>query len=346
MELADFEKPRPADQEVLVRPLCSTICGSDLHTIQGKRHQPTPSILGHEVVGVVEAIGENAPLDLNGRPLRPGARITWSVTASCFNCDRCKKGFPQKCRRLFKYGHSLADGRFALSGGLAEFVLLRGGTSIVLLNADLPNRVAAPANCATATVAACLRSVESLVGKSVLIFGAGMLGLTAAAFSKDLGAAQVVVVDPVASRLDLASKFGASLACHWPTGDADLNSMLLAQAAPDTYDVILELSGSKIACDSALRLADVGCRIVLAGAVLPVQALSVDAEHVIRQCITITGVHNYAPQDLLAAVNFLERAHKRFPFEALIAKSYSLDSVAQAIHFAINERPIRVAVES
>ena len=121
MDLRTFPLPSPESGEAIVRIECCTLCGSDLHTITGKRTENCPSILGHEILGIVDTVGDPPPCDLDGRPLRAGDRITWSTSVSCGDCDRCRGGLPQKCRTLAKYGHELAEGRYALSGGLSQF---------------------------------------------------------------------------------------------------------------------------------------------------------------------------------------------------------------------------------
>ena len=97
--------PRPELQpgEVLARVVCCTLCGSDLHTIAGRRKELSPSILGHEILGVVEEVSDEPAVDVHGDPLKPGDRITWSICVSCGRCDRCLRGLPQKCRHLHKY---------------------------------------------------------------------------------------------------------------------------------------------------------------------------------------------------------------------------------------------------
>jgi D-arabinose 1-dehydrogenase-like Zn-dependent alcohol dehydrogenase len=87
IELRSFAQPEPRGDEVLVRVACCTLCGSDLHTYLGKRHGPTPSILGHEVLGEIAAFGPTHSLkDWRGQPLSIGDRISWSVAASCAYC--------------------------------------------------------------------------------------------------------------------------------------------------------------------------------------------------------------------------------------------------------------------
>ena len=122
VELREFSLPVPRSGEALVRIDCCTICGSDIHTITGARHEAVPSILGHEIVGTVTKVGESPLTDIDDQPLQPGDRVTWSACVSCSDCDRCHDGLPQKCRRLSKYGHEVAEGREALSGGLAEHI--------------------------------------------------------------------------------------------------------------------------------------------------------------------------------------------------------------------------------
>lgn len=332
LELRSFPIPALLPGEALAKVECCTVCGSDLHTFAGKRSEPTPSILGHEILGRIAALGAPGPVALDGQALEVGERVTWSTAISCGVCDRCVGGLPQKCRTLAKYGHERAEGRAALCGGLGEYVLLRAGSQIARVDEALPAEVLCPANCATATIAAAIRIAGALEGKRVLIFGAGMLGLTAAAMSQTLGAAEVALCDVDPGRLGLASSFGAQRAFTW-------NDL------PDEqFDVILELAGSPDAVEAACRRASIGGRIVLVGSVMKSRPASIDPELVVRNWLTISGVHNYAPSDLQTAVDFLRRFHSRFPFAKLVAREYSLAQVNDAFVDAIRERPVRVAI--
>ncbi|WP_199549507.1 alcohol dehydrogenase catalytic domain-containing protein, partial [Streptomyces sp. N35] len=155
----------PGPGEVLVRIDLATVCGSDLHTATGRRTAPAPSVLGHEQVGTVLAVGGDvfaqALPSQGGTPLVPGLRVVWSVTASCGDCDRCGRGLTQKCRALFKYGHELLDELAPLTGGFATHCVLRPGTAIVVIPDELPDEVAAPASCATVAVEAGAEGVAS-----------------------------------------------------------------------------------------------------------------------------------------------------------------------------------------
>lgn len=334
LKLETFDRPIPSAGEALVRIRMCTICGSDLHTLNGLRTEPAPSILAHEVVGEIVALGQPAPRDLDDRELDLGQRVTWSVCVSCFECDRCRSGLPQKCRQLTKYGHSVARGHEALSGGFAEYILLRPGTTIARLPSEIPDDAACPINCATSTVAAAFRIAGDVAGRRLLVLGAGMLGLTAAAFGIELGATEVTVADVDAQRLKLADRFGATRSLQAESlGDQD-----------SRFDVIIECSGSPGAVESAIQLADVGGRVVLVGSVMESRPVQLDPNVVVRKCLSIAGIHNYAPADLRSAIDFIGRFHARYPFAELVARTFALSDVNAAIKHANDHRPIRVAV--
>lgn len=344
LELRSFELPALEPGEALVRVQCCTICGSDLHTIGGARQEPTPSILGHEALGVIDSVGDPAPCDVTGKPLQPGDRTTWSAAISCGACDRCQSGLPQKCRTLAKYGHELAEGRQALSGGLAEFMLLRRGSSAVRIAPEAPAEVMCPVNCATATVAAALRTAGPTAGRNVLILGAGMLGLTAAAMARSRGAATVAVCDVSARRLERALRFGADSQIEWSAEPEELRRRVHDACPTELFDIVLELSGSPDAVEAAFRMGDVGAHIVLAGSVMKSRPAAIDPENVVRRWLSVHGVHNYRAEDLQSAVAFLTQFGSAYPFAEMVEFSYPLAEVNAAIETAVRDRPFRVAV--
>lgn len=292
--------------EVLVRVRLATVCGSDLHTVTGRRPAACPSVLGHEAVGDVVATGSGADIQV-------GQRVIWSVTVACGECPRCRSGLSAKCLSVRKVGHEPFDGDWALSGSYAAHVVLPRGTTIAVVPDTLSDAVAAPAACATATVMATLEAAGELGGRRVLIGGAGMLGLTAVAACADAGA-DVQVVDRNADRLALATQFGGRASDGGPV------------------DVAIDYTGSSAAAADALGRLDIGGTLVLAGSVTPGPPLAVDPETVVRQWLTITGVHNYEPRHLHRAVDFLDRTRERHPWDALVVAPVPLKQIASALH--------------
>jgi threonine 3-dehydrogenase len=314
VEVVPAPLPTPGAGEVLVRMLLATVCGSDHHTVSGRRTAPCPGVLGHEGVGEVVSCGP-------GADVLPGERLVWSVTVSCGNCDRCVSGRTAKCRSLRKVGHEAWDSDWPLSGTYAEHLLLPRGATLVRVPPRLPDAVAAPAGCATATVMAALeRAVDlagDLDGRRVLVSGAGMLGLTAAAAASDAGAAEVVVVDPDPARLALARRFGAD------------HGLPPGEWVPPVA-VALELSGAARAVTTCLDRLDVGGALVLVGSVAPGPSVVVDPERVVRGWHTLAGVHNYEPRHLRRAVAFLDDS--RWPWADLITDPVGLERVAELLN--------------
>ncbi|MFB7250125.1 alcohol dehydrogenase catalytic domain-containing protein [Microbacterium sp. NPDC056234] len=312
--------------DALVAVELSTICGSDVHTVRGDRSSPVPVVLGHESVGRVIAIGEGGAHTVEGGELRVGDRVVWSVTVSCGTCDRCAAGTAQKCRSLAKYGHERIEPRWELTGGFASHVHLRRGTSIVRAPESLPAAVLAPASCATATAwAAVARAGRDLDGVHVRVYGAGLVGLSAAAIAADLGA-RVTVVDPSEQRRRLAERFGVE-------ADADIESP----------KVVIEASGHAVA--QAIDEVDVGGTVVLVGSVFPAPPVALDAEDIVRRLVTITGVHNYSGSDLSAAVGFLAGRGRAYPFGDVVGAVHPLaDADGALADAAAPDAPLRIGL--
>jgi putative phosphonate catabolism associated alcohol dehydrogenase len=310
--------PPLARGEVLARVRLATVCGSDRHTVSGRRDQPCPSILGHETVGEIVAMGAGEARDVAGRPLEVGQRVIWSVTLPCGTCDRCQAGVTAKCRTVRKAGHQSLNSDWGLSGGYAEHVLLPAGLAIAVVDDDLSDAVAAPAACATATVMAVIERAGELTGRRVVVFGAGMLGLGAVAAAAAAGAASVKVVDPLAERQELSGQFGAT----------DVSSTVVESG---TSDILLEFSGSSSALQDGLRQLDVQGVAVLAGAVAADAAVALNPEQVVRSQLSILGVHNYEPRHLGAALRFLRDTRDRFPWAELVAEPRPLGEIADLL---------------
>ncbi len=344
LTLRQFPLPELHSGDILVRVTCCTLCSSDLHSYTGRRSVPTPSILGHEILGRIASFGPGAcRQDIAGQTLNEGDRVTWSVAANCGGCFFCRNHIPQKCDRLFKYGHEPLDSRSPLSGGLAEYCVLQPGTAVVRVPEDLDNRLVCPASCATATVAAALRAAGGCAGKTILILGAGVLGLTACAMAQSQGAHAVICCDIDQGRAEKASLFGASQTCLADEGS--LRPILEGQTEGRGADVAVELAGSAEAVELGPRLLRIGGTLVLVGTVFPTRPAALEPERIVRRLLTIRGVHNYAPEDLHQALEFLVGQRDREAFKQMVSATFPLEKSDAAFQHALLNPGMRVAVE-
>lgn len=333
-----------SDGDLLVTVELATVCGSDVHTVRGDRPAPVPLVLGHEYVGRVHAV-HGEPRAVDGTRVREGDRIVWSIMAGCRACDRCLRGLPQKCRELRKYGHERIGARWELTGGFATHVHVRAGTAIVKVDDALSADVLAPAACGTATAWAALDRADAIVdvdGAVVLVYGAGLIGVTACAMAADRGAT-VIVVDPDESRRALARRFGAA-AVLAPGGTETVAAAVRSVGAAEV-DIVIEASGSRAAVAGALQNVGVGGVVVLVGSVFETAAVPLDPEDVVRRLITVRGVHNYTPRDLADAVAYLVRRGAAHPFAELTGAHYPLGEIDGALAAAARGDAVRVAVD-
>lgn len=337
---------RPGD--ALVQIEYATVCGSDLHTVSGRRTAPVPLVLGHEQLGRVVALGEGA-VRADGSALSLGERVVWSIMVSCGGCDRCLNGMPQKCRALGKYGHEQVKHTWELNGGFATHVHVRAGTEIVPVSASLPREVAAPLSCASATAMAAISAAageRELHGAAVLVTGAGLVGLTATAMASDRGA-RVIVADPDAARRATALRFGAVAAAD-PLAAVEsatsLEQVLAAQGMSDGVQLAIEASGAPSAVAQAVGCLDIGGAAVLLGSVHPAGKVPLDPEAIVRGLKSIRGVHNYEPRHLIDAVQYLEERHDAYPFAGLVGTSYPLSQLDAAIADAATGTQVRVGI--
>lgn len=301
--------PEPTDGQVLVALETATICGSDRHTVSGRRQEACPSVLGHEGVGRVVRSARHG--------IEVGERVVFSVIAACGDCVRCMRGLSAKCERVRKLGHEPSDGDWMLSGTYATHVLLQAGQEIVPVPVQVPAAVATTAGCAMATVMAVIERAGELGGRRVLVNGVGMLGLVALAVARDAGAEHVVAVDPSPQARQLAA------AC------AD-QVLVPDEAAGLTVDVAMELSGARAGVFTCLDALDLGGTAVLAGTVAPVGEVGLDPELLVRGLRTVTGVHNYEPRHLHRAVEFLAGPGTALPWERILGPAVELTELASA----------------
>lgn len=322
--------------EILVEISLATVCGSDLHTVFGRRGAPTPCVLGHEAVGrVVDSARDGIEI---------GQRVTWSIADSCGSCSACTEWqVPQKCAALFKYGHAALSDGSGLNGCYASHILLRPGTHACAVPDELADEIVAPANCALATVVNALAELPSTC-RSAVIQGSGLLGIYGCSLLRERGVDRVYCADIDPARLELVAEFGGI-----PVDGRAENCMATREeifaANSGGVDLVLEVAGAPEVIPHGIDWLRPGGLYVWAGMVHPATQLSITGESVLRKCLTIRGVHNYAPRHLEEGLEFLKAAQRRLPFERLVSEAVALGDLDQAIELSQSRRWLRVAVK-
>jgi S-(hydroxymethyl)glutathione dehydrogenase/alcohol dehydrogenase len=201
-------------REVLVRTAAAGLCHSDLHFMEGKYPCPVPAVLGHESAGVVEEIGRDVTY------LRPGDHVISCISGFCGTCAYCLSGRPHLCDKEALACDPAAPARLQRDGqpvyqffDLSSFAeqLLVHENMLVKIREDMPLDKAALIGCGVTTgVGAVMNTAKVRPGEQVVVIGCGGIGLNAIQAAALVGAGRVIAVDRVASKLAMATEFGAT----------------------------------------------------------------------------------------------------------------------------------------
>ena len=269
-DFEDVDIAVPIGREVLVSVQASGLCHTDLlfatHDIV-----PMPVVLGHEVAGIVDAVGPDVA------QLRLGDHVVGSLAQSCGACARCLSGRPFQCThpeltlrrpadapRLSRNGVALFQG-FGL-GGFAERALIHEN-QLAVVPKEVPFPQAALLGCGVVTGAgSVLNTANVSAGDTVVIFGAGGVGLNAVSGARIAGASRIVVIDIQTKRLDEAKRFGATdIIDSTKTKPVEAVRELL----PGGPDRVFDFVGLKAVAEQGLAMLGVGGGLYLVGVANP-----------------------------------------------------------------------------
>jgi len=338
----DVEIDDPRADEVLVRMVACGICHTDIAGRDGALGVPLPAVFGHEGAGVVERVGRKA-----GR-VRTGDKVVLSFS-SCGECPGCLGGHPARCEEFdaLNFGGARPDGSSTIrdtegaplgssffgQSSLAGYapVRARGLVRVEAVDEDELTILAALGCGIQAGAGTVLNELKPRRGESVAIFGAGTVGLAALMAARLAGAAPVVVVDVVASRLELALELGAAVAVDGRAGD--VNERLRETAG--SIDHAVETTGVSRVIDCAMKALGPRGNISLL-------AVSADegAERVHPkspdpgQSVIYSVAGDSDPQTFIP---FLIRKHKEgaFPFDKLI-RIYPASRIDEAVRHSLS----------
>ncbi|MDA1089675.1 MAG: zinc-binding dehydrogenase [Proteobacteria bacterium] len=345
-QLRSFPLRDPKPGEVLVRISMCTICRSDIHSYLGHRPNPTPGVLGHEIIGTIVSLGAGVTKDMRGDPLRLGDRITWSeyfIPGNDYFTEVLD--LPQKSVGVDKYGHMAVTTEPHHHGGFGQYCYVLPRSWILRLPDELSDEEATPVNCGVATVVCVTEKAEIGMGDAVVVQGLGLLGLYAAALAKARGARLVIGLDTVAARRDLGLKFGCDKVFD-PAAmpEAELVKTIRTLCRPEGADAVIEVCGYPEVIPAGIQMLRTGGRYVLGGVVNPDSFVRIDVNLILRKLITLRGVHNYHPRHLIEALDFVMVNRNRFPFKDLVDGKYRLEQVGQAMKDAEERKVLRAAI--
>ena len=244
--IEDISIDKPMPNEVLVKTKASGVCRSDLHYIQGNQFHELPVILGHEVAGVVEKVGENVTY------LSPGDTVVGCISIFCGRCDRCLEGNPALCLRdpmwgLFRsendkpklYKDKEIINQFLRLSSFAEMMLIHEN-ALVKVDPEVPFEQLALIGCGVTTgLGAVLKTARIKAGSTVAVIGCGGVGLSAIQGARIAGALRIIAIDTVGSKLEMAIEHGATDAISATSSDLVQNVIEMTKGGVDySFDAL------------------------------------------------------------------------------------------------------------
>ena len=327
IELADL-----ASDQVRVRIAASGVCHSDLSQATGALPAGTPCVLGHEGAGVVEAVGSEV------HHVSPGDHVVIAWVAACGHCWFCQRGEVHLCRNTIRdtysmpYANSTAGEALFTSMGVSSFATATNclGRAVVPIDADIPLEIASLIGCGVATGAGvALNTAPVAHGSSVAVIGLGGVGLAALMAAKVRGAAEIIAVDPVASRRDTALALGATHVVDPASGDVAKG--VRAATGKRGADYVFEAVGRGATIEAAVAATRRGGTTCIVGASSPEETVSLSAYDLYMHGKTLVGCQygSVVPgRDFPMLLNLWRTG--RLPLEKLITGRIALDDVNAA----------------
>ncbi|MBL7120105.1 MAG: zinc-binding dehydrogenase [Dehalococcoidia bacterium] len=337
LEIKEYPVPEPEPGAILIKISMANICGSDLHWWRGDLDlvalgAPMPMAQGHEAIGKVAKLGEGVSTDSAGQPLAVGDRVVYRYFYACGRCPACLRGKDAACptNNLTICGPAEVPPHFV--GAYADYYYLRPNHVVFKVPDDVTDQMAAPVNCALCQVLYGLEKVDLTFGETVVIQGAGGLGINATAVAKEMGAHKVIVIDGITERLELAKAFGADelidmRECQTPEERVQRVRELTGGWGAD---VVAELVGFPRAIPEGLDMLAAGGRYLEIGNISPGLTFEVDPSMLVFTSKSIIAVITYGRDTLKKALDFLSRTKVKYPFDKILSHSYPLEEINKA----------------
>ena len=350
IEFREYDIPQVSDDEILVKVEGCGICGTDVHEFKGEPFGIAPLILGHEGTGEIVALGKNVTADTQGRSVQVGDKIVSSVLV-CGTCPHCLRfpAHPNLCSGLGVYG-LIPDDDFHLNGWFAEHILLRKGSTFFEVNKyNLDERMLLEPACVVVHALERAKTANILNFSSpVLVQGCGPIGLLQIAVLKAYGIENIIALDTVSKRLDMAKKMGASVVINAQSFDTLEKRIGEVQRLTGGFgvDFAFQCTGNPAAASEVFKYIRRGGGLCELGFFVDNGNATFNPhQDFCNKEITVVGSWVYTAQEYLLTMSFMDRAKTmNIPVTELVTDKFKLDEIVKAMETNIAMSGLKVAV--
>jgi S-(hydroxymethyl)glutathione dehydrogenase/alcohol dehydrogenase len=328
--------PEPKAGEVLVRVHACGVCHTDLHVIKAEVAFPMPAVLGHEISGIVEALGPGVQGPAVGTP------IACAFVMPCGHCRACSAGRDDLCDSFFGMNRlrgTLYDGTSRLRradgtsiamysmAGLAEYAVVPA-TDVFPLPSDLPLAESSVLGCAVFTAYGAVRHAADLRGgERIAVVAVGGVGMNVVQIARAFGASQIIAIDVRDDKLDAARRLGATDVVNATAGDVTKRVQELTDGRG--VDVAFEVLGRPETFVQAFDIVGDGGRMVAVGIAAGQTAAPIGITRLVRRGIRIIGSYGARTRSDMPEILRLA-ARGVFRPESMVTQRYPLAEVDAA----------------
>ena len=332
IEVQELETPEIGPDEILVRTGANTVCGTDVRILRGEKTKGIvlPAVLGHEMAGHVAEVGRNVS------SYEVGMTVVVSPEIPCGKCFPCQHDMENMCANLKVFGYDVP-------GGLSEYVRIPAKAvelgSVFVSRSELPSEYLALCE----PLACCVnghRRSRTGVDDTVLIMGAGPIGLFHVQLARLAGARTIIVSEPSEKRRSLATELGAHLVVD--PGNEDLAEVIRDEVGEFGVDVAVICIGIPALVNEAVQLTRPGGRVNIFAGLAGKGLAEVEANLIHYKELDVTGTSNSRRREFAAALRLIETGD--VDVKPMITHRYPLSEAVEAIEMSASGEGIKVAV--
>lgn len=326
-------KPTIAADEILLKMERAAICGTDIRILEGKKTKDIryPSVIGHEMCGLIDQVGDQVT------GYQVGEKIAVANVIPCGNCFSCLSGRENACMNRTALGYQY-------DGGFAEYVripasCIRAGNLV-----KLPDSVSFTAGALIEPLSCCIRGLKNAgtgFNDTVLVVGAGPIGLMHVQLANIAGARKVIVSEPNPYRREKAMEVGASLVVD-PTAE-DLASAIKRETDGVGADVIIVAIGVPSLVNPTLKLCRKGGTVCLFAGFAGTGECTVEVNTIHYNEINVCGSTAYKRSDYLAAAEMVKTG--KIDLDKIATHVFKLDDFQEAYQTCKSGSGLKIMLE-
>lgn len=329
----EFDKPQIGDNDILLKMKSAAICGTNIRILEGKKTKGVryPSIIGHEICGIIDEVGKNV------KYYNVGDKVAIANVMPCKSCHSCLTGRENACLNRKAIGYEY-------NGGFAEYVLIPDifvdGGNVV----KLPENVSFEEGALIEPLACCIRGMKNAgtgFNDTVLILGAGPIGLMHLQLAKIAGAKQVIVSEPINSRREKALKLGADRVVN--PNEEDLSKIIMTITDGIGADIIIMAIGVPAIVNSTIKLCRKGGTVNLFAGFAGTGESTIEVNTIHYNEITLNGSTAYKREDYLQSKDIV--VSKKINLKEIITHRFKIDEFKKAYEVCKSGEGLKVIIE-